>query len=318
MAIPDFQSLMLPLLRVLADERERPAREVIKALAAEFGVTDKEQAELLPSGRAPKFANRVHWARAFLKSAGLIENTARGVFRITARGKAELKHAPQRIDVRHLHKYTEFSEWRRRSSAGQEPDPAASNGLPVAAQREDLAHLPSPSVSPEESMELAFKTINGALVAELLDAMATMPPRRFEELVVQLLLKMGYGGSRAEAGRAVGGSGDGGIDGVINEDRLGLDAIYVQAKRWKGAVGEPEVRNFLGALVGRGAAKGVFLTTGSFSDQARAFAQRNIQQKVVLIDGDRLANLMIEHGLGVSTVATYEIRRIDSDFFAEE
>ncbi len=145
-----------------------------------------------------------------------------------------------------------------------------------------------------------------------------MSPEAFEQLVVLLLLKMGYGGSRAEAGEAVGKSGDGGIDGVINEDRLGLDAIYVQAKRWKGTVGEPEVRNFLGALVGRGANKGVFITTGVFSESARAFAQRSIQQKIVLIDGDRLAGLMMDHGLGVTTVATFQVQRLDSDFFGEE
>jgi restriction system protein len=317
MAIPDFQSLMLPLLRALGDGKDHRARDVISKLASEFELTDAELGEMLPSGRAPVFANRVHWARMFLKAAGLVENPARGVFRITARGKTELGHPPARIDIRYLYKFAEFAEWRRRSTTGQEPEAAAADA-PHLDPSNNQAQLPLPSASPEESMDAAYKTINGALVGELLDALAVMPPRRFEDLVVQLLLKMGYGGNRAEAGKAVGGSGDGGIDGVINEDRLGLDAIYVQAKRWKGGVGEPEVRNFLGALVGRGASKGVFITTGSYSEQARAFAQRSIQQKIVLIDGERLANLMIEHGLGVTTVATYDIRRLDSDFFAEE
>lgn len=172
--------------------------------------------------------------------------------------------------------------------------------------------------APQERLDEAAKELLATLTDDILSAIKTCSPAFFEELVVQLLLKMGYGGSRKEAGKAVGRSGDGGIDGVIAEDRLGLDSIYVQAKRWQGSVGEPDIRNFLGALVGRGASKGVFITTSSFSEPARAFAARSIQQKLVLIDGERLAELMIEHDLGVSTVATYQVKRLDSDFFVDE
>jgi restriction system protein len=178
--------------------------------------------------------------------------------------------------------------------------------------------VPTLAQAPQERLDEAAKELLATLTDDILSAIKTCSPAFFEELVVQLLLKMGYGGSRKEAGKAVGRSGDGGIDGVIAEDRLGLDSIYVQAKRWQGSVGEPDIRNFLGALVGRGASKGVFITTSSFSEPARAFAARSIQQKLVLIDGERLAELMIEHDLGVSTVASYQVKRLDSDFFVDE
>lgn len=304
MAIPDFQSLMLPFLRVLGDGVPRKASEVIAALAREFNVSDEELKEQLPSGRAPKFANRVHWARMFLKAAGLVENPARGVFRITERGKQELRLLPSRIDIRYLHKYPEFAEWRRRASQSADADVAAESATPV--------------LTPQEQMEQAHQHLASALADELLERVRACEPAFFEELVVQLLLKMGYGGSRTEAGRVVGRSGDGGIDGVIAEDRLGLDAIYVQAKKWDAAIGASQIRDFLGAMVTKGANKGVFITTSRFAPAARSAAGASPQHKLVLIDGERLAELMIEHGLGVTTVAIYEVRRVDSDFFASE
>jgi restriction system protein len=231
-AIPDFQSLMLPFLRVLADGSEKKAGDVITALARELNVTDDELREQLPSGRAPKFAKRVHWARMFLKAAGLFENPARGVFRMTERGKKELRSPPSRIDIRYLHKYPEFAEWRRRSSQTAEVDAAPESTGPV--------------LTPQEQMDQTHRHLSAALADELLERVRACDPSFFEALVVQLLLKMGYGGSRAEAGSVVGRSGDGGIDGVIAEDRLGLDAIYVQAKKWDGTIGASQIRDFLG------------------------------------------------------------------------
>lgn len=305
MAIPDFQSLMLPLLRAIEDGAEHKSAQIIERLAEEFSVSEQERKELLPSGRQSRFANRVHWARAFLKSAGLIENTARGVFRITNRGREELRSPPQRIDIRYLsNKYPDFADWRRRST-----------GTGDAATQPEAD---STTLTPQEQIEQSHRHMLAALGTELLDRVRACDPAFFERLVVQLLLRMGYGGSHADAGRVVGRSGDGGIDGVIAEDRLGLDSIYVQAKKWDPPIGAGQIRDFLGAMVTKGASKGVFITTSRFAPAAQAAASASPQHRVVLIDGDRLAELMIEHGLGVTTVASYETRRIDSDFFAEE
>lgn len=304
MAIPDFQSLMLPLLRTVADGAEHRAADVIATLAHEFKLTEDELKELLPSGRQARFTNRVHWARAFLKAAGLIANTARGVFCITDRGRAELVSPPARIDIRYLYKYPEFVEWRRRSIEGADSDAA-----------NDAA---APTLTPQEQIDQAHKHMLAALGAELIERVRACDPAFFEALVVQLLLRMGYGGSRADAGKVVGRSGDGGIDGVIAEDRLGLDSIYIQAKKWDGPISAGQIRDFLGAMVTKGATKGVFLTTSRFAPAAQSAAAASPQHRIVLIDGERLAQLMIEHALGVTTVATYDIRRLDSDFFAEE
>jgi restriction system protein len=304
MAIPDFQSLMLPLLRFLGDGGEHRATDAIAALASHFGLTPAELEEQLPSGRAPRFANRVHWARMFLKAAGLIENPRRGVFRITDRGRRELVSPPTRIDIRYLYKYPEFSEWRRRSTAGTATD---SDAAPAGAES-----------TPQEQMETAAALIRASLSAELLERLRSCEPGSFEGIVVQLLLKMGYGGPQGDAGQVVGRAGDGGIDGVIAEDRLGLDSIYVQAKRWEAPVGAGQVRDFLGAMVSVGASKGVFITTSKFADPARRAAGASPQHRIVLIDGDRLAQLMIDHDLGVAPIATFVVKRVDSDFFSEE
>ncbi len=308
MAIPDYESIMTPLMRALADGKERKLGDLVEALSTEFGLSEDERQMLLPSATAPVFGSRVGWAKTYLKQAGLVEQPRRGVVRLSDRGRSVLAGGPAHIDNALLDQFQEFRDFRSRSKK----DTAGARGQTLIALAAPL------QASPEESIEVAVGSLEQALITELLDAMSVMAPSRFESLVVQLLLKMGYGGSRQEAGQAVGKSGDGGIDGMISEDRLGLEAIYVQAKRWKGTVGEPEVRNFLGALVGRGANKGVFMTTGAFSDAAHAFAGRSIQQKIVLIDGQRLAKLMIEHDLGVTTAATYAVKRLDSDFFSEE
>jgi restriction system protein len=240
----------------------------------------------------------------FLKAAGLVENPRRGVFRITDRGRSELASPPARVDIRYLYKYPEFRDWRKRSSAGAATD---NDEAPAAIES-----------TPQEQMESAAEQLRGSLVAELLERLRSCEPGFFERLVVQLLLKMGYGGPQANAGQVVGRAGDGGIDGVIAEDRLGLDSIYVQAKRWEAQVGAGQVRDFLGAMVSVGANKGVFITTSKFAEPARRAASASPQHRIVLIDGDRLAQFMIDHDLGVAPVATFVIKRVDSDFFAED
>jgi restriction system protein len=301
MTIPDYQTVMLPLLRLLGDERERPLREVVADLADDFELSEDERRELLPSGSQPVFRNRVGWARTYLKKAGLVESPSRGVLHITSRGLKVLAETPARIDVKYLERFPEFVEFR--SSGKREP-----NGGDEDAKDD--------TETPEEVLEAAYEKIREDLETEVLDQVNRCTPAFFESLVVDLLVRMGYGGSRKDAGEAVGRTGDGGIDGIIKEDRLGLDTIYIQAKRWDGTVGRPEIQKFAGALQGQRARKGVFITTGSFSREAEEYAGM-IETKIVLIDGRTLGRLMIDHGLGVTTTATYDVKRIDSDYFVE-
>ncbi|HEX7373717.1 MAG TPA: restriction endonuclease [Steroidobacteraceae bacterium] len=311
MAIPDYESLMLPLLALVSTQAEVATADAVRQLGRQLQLSEEQLSTMLPSGVSTTFGSRVGWAKTYLKQAGLLSQPRRGVMQVTARGREVLSRKPARIDNELLSTFPEFVAFRNRSRNGRLESPGAAGrdvrGLPV-----------TPLAPPQERLDEAARELNETVADDLLSAVKTCSPGFFEELVVKLLLRMGYGGSRQEAGKAVGRSGDGGIDGVINEDRLGLDSIYVQAKRWQGAVGEPEIRDFLGSLVGRGASKGVFITAGAFSEAAKRFAERSLQQRIVLIDGERLAQLMIEHGLGVSVVATYDIKRIDSDFFAEE
>ncbi len=302
MAIPDFQSLMLPLMQLIADGQPHEMRLATEALGQQFRLTPAEWQEMLPSGRAPLFYNRLAWAKTHLKKAGLIEQPRRGVIAISARGKQVLASKPSRIDIRLLQTFPEYRQ-------------PLSGSLPESPS---MAQTPASELSPEETLESAFLVLRRELADDVLLNVKQCSPQFFEELVVKLLLRMGYGGSREEAGRAMGRSGDGGIDGIINEDRLGLDAIYLQAKRWEGSVGAGEIRDFKGALDAKGAQKGVFITTGSFTAAAREAASVSRSYKIVLIDGARLADLMIEHDLGVSVAATYQLKRIDSDFFADE
>jgi restriction system protein len=312
MAIPDYESLMFPVLRQLADGKERRVGELVSELAKILHMSDEDLSVMLPSGGATTFGSRVAWAKTYLKQAGLVEQPKRGIVKIAARARQVLDSGVEQIDNQFLERYPEFVAFRKRSRVT--PTEPTGGGLPGL---EPLS-ISIPVQAPHERLDEAAKELAATLADDILASIKTCSPAFFEDLVIQLLLKMGYGGSRKEAGKAVGRTGDGGIDGVIAEDRLGLDSIYVQAKRWQGAVGEPDIRNFLGALVGRGASKGVFITTSSFSEPARAFAARSLQQKIVLIDGDRLAELMIEHDLGVSTVAIYQVKRIDSDFFSDD
>jgi len=301
MAIPDYQSCMLPLLNFYGDSKDHTFREAVEALAKDFKLTDEERRELLPSGQQEIFDNRIGWARTYMKKAGLIEAPKRGINKITARGLDVLKQQPSRIDVNFLMQFDEFKEFR------------ALKHQKVVEVSESIVN----DNTPEESLEIAYQRIRDDLAAELLQRLKISSPSFFERLVVEVIVKMGYGGTRQDAGKAIGKSGDGGIDGIIKEDRLGLDAIYIQAKRWENVVGRPEIQKFVGALSGHHAKKGLFITTSSFSSDAADYVSR-IDAKVVLIDGETLAQLMIEHNVGVSTINTYEIKKVDSDYFAED
>lgn len=302
MAIPDFQTIMLPLLRFAADREPHSLREANETLAEHFHLSESERTTLLPSGRQAVFDNRVGWARTYMTKAGLLDTPRRGVFQITGRGLEMLKSNPTRIDISVLERFPEFKSFRslRHDKESAAPSVSATDGS-----------------TPEETLENAYESIRATLEAELLERVKSCSPGFFERLVVELLVKMGYGGTRADAGKAIGKSGDEGIDGIINEDRLGLDVVYIQAKRWETTVGRPELQKFAGALQGHRAKKGVFITTSEFSQEAVQFASQ-IESKMALIDGPQLARLMIDHGLGVSLVESYEIKRIDSDYFSED
>ena len=304
MAVPDFQSLMLPLLRLAGDGMDHTFKDAVEAIAIEFSLTPEERNELLPSSsRTTLFYNRLAWAKTHMTMAGLLQAPRRGVFCITQRGRELLASQLARIDMKTLQQLPEY-ERARRGDVQASVEPA----LPAVAFSE---------LTPEESIERAHLSLRKDLARELLESIMQCSPAFFELLIIKLMIKMGYGGSREEAGKAVGRSGDGGIDGIINEDRLGLDAIYLQAKRWEGVIGRPEIMKFVGALAGQRATKGVFITTSWFTQDAKDYALSS-QYKVVLIGGERLADLMIEHDLGVSVAATYQLKRIDSDFFSEE
>lgn len=303
MAVPDFQSLMLPLLKLAGDGEPHSLAEARDALAAQFGLTQADRDELLPSGHQPKFSNRVAWAKSYLQQAGLVSSPKRGFFAIVPRGEKVLMSPPGKIDIKFLEQYPEFVEFRTPKGDGSVPTAPSLAGTPDAD-------------TPEEALEAAHQKINATLATDVLTRVKTGSPEFFEHLVVELLLRMGYGGSRSDAGQAVGKSGDEGIDGIISEDRLGLDVVYLQAKKWDGTVGRPEIQKFVGALHGKRAKKGVFITTGSFSAEAVAYVE-HIDPKVVLIDGRRLAQLMIDFEVGVATARTYQVRRIDSDYFED-
>ena len=304
MAIPDYQSLMLPLLRYAADGEAHFLRDAYSDLADEFGLTEEERKELLPSGRQQVINNRIGWAKTYMVKAGLFEMVKRGCFKITDRGKSVLTQKVDRIDVQFLRQYPEFLEFQ------STPETEKGDGS------HDGGGTPALVINPEESLERAYLGLRRNLSNELLDTVKSGTPAFFESLVVDLIVGMGYGGSRKEAGEAVGKSNDEGIDGIIKEDRLGLDIIYVQAKRWENTVGRPEIQKFAGALQGKRAKKGIFITTSSFSKDALEYANL-IDSKIILIDGERLAELMIDHNVGVATVAAYEVKRVDTDYFEE-
>jgi restriction system protein len=260
MTVPDFQTLMLPLLKLAADGQEHTLSEAIEAIAQQFRLSDADRRELLPSGKQSKFVNRVGWSATYLRKTKLLEGTGKGKFRITERGRAELRLNPSRIDLRYLDKYPELAEFRRDARPEQ-----GTNGVET---------VEATSQTPREVLESSYQLLRRELAQELLERIKQKPPAFFERLVVELLVAMGYGGSLKDAGQAVGRSGDGGIDGVIKEDKLGLDFIYIQAKRWENTVGRPVVQAFAGALDEQKARKGVIITTSNFSQDAHAYVKR--------------------------------------------
>jgi restriction system protein len=309
MPIPDYQTLMLPLLTHAGDGTEQRFRDVVEALAQEFGLAPDERGELLPSGTAFLFDNRVGWARTYLKQAGLLSSSRRGYLKITDLGQSVLAKRPQRIDAKYLEQFDSFRAFKMRGTETAPANKSVAGAAPSTSEAE--------AGTPEDRLAAAYQTLRSELEADLLEQVKASSPAFFERLVIDLLVAMGYGGSRQDAGRAIGKSGDGGIDGIIKEDRLGLDAIYVQAKRWEGTVGRPEVQKFAGALQGHRAMKGVFITTSSYSREALEYVNV-INAKIILIGGKELAGLLIDHGVGVSTVGMYELKKIDTDYFEGE
>lgn len=308
MAIPDYQALMLPVL-VLASEGEQRVGAITDQIADQFSLTEAEREQLLPSGRQRVLHNRIHWAKFYMSKAGLIASPARGRFIATEAGRALLATNPAKIDVGLLMNEPTFREFYRNEGASI----AVTTDAAVNAAAPNL-----PGATPEEQIETAYQSVQAALRAHLLERIIQNSPTFFEQLIVALLVAMGYGGSHKNAAAQLGRSGDGGVDGVINEDRLGLDRVYVQAKRYAegNTVGRPDIQAFVGSLVGLGAPKGVFVTTSSFSQQARDFV-RHLSQRVVLLDGNDLTGLMIEHNVGVRISRAIEFKRLDEDFFAE-
>ncbi len=302
MAVPDFESLLLPLLQITADRQEHRWRETVDELARRIGLSEADRKVLLPSGRKAMFDNRAGWALTYLKKAGLVGSLGRGRFRITERGIRVLEGNPAEITAKSLDQFPEFLEFRTASGKG-----AKHSDQTVAEAAE----------TPEETLESSYQQLRRELAHELLEQVRRCSPAFFERLVVDLLVAMGYGGSRQDAGQAVGQSGDDGIDGIIKEDKLGLDIVYVQAKRWQDVVGRPIVQSFAGSLEGQKARKGVLITTSQFSKEAREYVGK-IEKKIVLIDGEELAQLMIDHDIGVTPMATYVVKRVDMDYFGEE
>ncbi len=304
MPVPDFQSFLKPLLDFTADGNEHSLREAREKIAIVLGLRTEDLAEKLPSGIQTKFENRVSWAKSYFVQAKVLSSPRRGYFKITDRGLDLLKQGHDRIDIKMLNQYPEFVDFHAPSKQERnntEEEIVESSGV----------------ATPEEVLQQAYKSIRNELAGELLDRIKDNSPQFFENLVVDLMVAMGYGGSRTDAGQSIGQSGDEGVDGIIKEDRLGLDVIYIQAKRWEGTVGRPEIQKFVGALQGKRARKGVFITTGRFSDEAIQYVSY-IDSKIILIDGKSLASYMIDFNLGTAIAASYDIKRIDTDYFTEE
>ncbi|PJE27672.1 restriction system protein [Pseudooceanicola antarcticus] len=309
MPVPDYQTLMRPVLEALSDGNAHRVRDILPSLIERYDLTPDEVEELLPSGTQTVLANRAHWARTYLSKAGLVQSSRRGFHEITDLGRKLLRSHSGPIGNATLAQFETFEEWRVPDRDSTQPGAVG-----------DTAKTPAQATSlpPEEALEAAAAELFSALESDLLEAVLGMDPTRFEQLIVDLLLAMGYGDGKRQMAERLGKSSDGGIDGVVNEDPLGLDAVYIQAKRYdpKNTVGSPAIREFIGSLVGVSATKGVFVTTSSFSREAIAFLDR-VQQRVVLIDGRRLAELMIRHGVGVRSRQTYVVKGVDEDYFGD-
>lgn len=297
---------MRPILEVLSNHRDYSNAELYVLIADIFALTPEERSQRLPSGRQPFIDNRVGWALFHLKTAGLVESPRRGMHRITMRGEQILHENLERVDLRVLDQFPEHVAMRTRVR-GDGVEISSGNG--AALPKEILT-------TPEETIALAYQELRSTLAQELIDKIKQAPPDFFERLVVDLLLAMGYGGSQRDAGETLGRSGDGGIDGVIREDRLGLDVIYIQAKRWEGVVGRPTIQGFVGAIHGARASKGVIITTSDFTVEAREYV-KTIPTRIVLVNGKTLAELMIDHNVGVSRASNFEIKKVDNDYFLE-
>ena len=297
MAIPDFQSIMLPLLEYAGDSKEHTTQSSYDYISDYFSLSEEERKELLPSGTQATIENKVGWAKAYLTKAGILEKTKRSYFKITDKGLEVLKEKPDKINIAYLERFPEFKEFRSIRKQDKRE---------IIDTRDDL--------TPLENLEKSFQTINASLSSELLRVIKDSSPKFFERLVIDLLLKMGYGGTKKDAAEAIGATGDEGIDGIIREDKLGLEIIYIQAKKWEGTVSRPEVQKFVGALEGKKAKKGIFITTSTYSKEAKEYV-KNISTKVILIDGEQLTDHMINYKIGVSNVTTYEIMKIDTDYF---
>lgn len=299
--VPDYQSLMRPLLEVLSDGRQWPTRDAYSAVAEQLGLSENDLSESIASGSS-RYVGNVGWAGTYMVQAGLVSRPARSVLQITDRGLSALQSGDP-INTAYLRNFEEFQAFmqrtRKRQPSGQLPETAG-------------------GMTPDDMMESGWGQLRAELASNLIDRIRAMSPAFFEGLVVELLVAMGYGGSMTDAGMAIGKSGDDGIDGIIKQDRLGLDVVYIQAKRWQGSVGRPDLQAFVGSLSGQGASKGVFITTSSFTKDAIEYSSRNLQNRIVLVDGELLAELMMDYGLGVTERRHYLVQRLDEDYFAEE
>lgn len=300
--IPDYQSIMLPLLKITGDKKEHTVQEVRDSLAKNFNLTEEERSKLLSKSKQKMFANRVGWARTYLKKAGLLKYSGVGSFIITEQGLKVLREKPSKINVKYLKRFPGLLEFIK-------PSKKKINDKGIELLLEEK--------TPEDLLVIGYEKFQEKLLSDLLEKIKQCPPEFFEKLVVELLVSMGYGGSFEDAGKALGKSGDEGIDGIIKEDRLGLDVIYVQAKRWTNPVGRPEIQKFAGALLGKKAKRGIFITNSTFSEKAFEYA-RNVENQIILIDGEQLTKYMVENGIGVSETASYSINKIDLDYFTDE
>ena len=309
MSIPSFQELMLPFLKECSNGFEYTVIEMSDIIAKQLELSNEVLHEIMSSGQT-KLVNRIAWVKTYLRKTRLIVLPTRGKFKITQRGLDLLKTTPTEINIKLLKQYPEFIEWQNQTKQSQTVIPESKSSKPDELETN----------TPEEQIEMIYSNLRSDLSIQLIDIILKNPPSFFEQLVVDLLVAMGYGGSRQDAGLALGKTGDGGIDGIIKEDRLGLDIIYIQAKRYSpdNSVPSREVRDFVGSLEGNGAQKGVMITTSSFTRDGIDFVKRLQQKKIVLIDGVRLTQLMIDNDIGVSTVSTYAIKKVNSDYFEIE
>lgn len=304
MPIPDFQSYMKPILALLSDHVERRITDISERLAEHFKLTANDLDEVLPSGKKSRHYDRVGWAATYMKQAGLLTSPKRAWYQITPRG-LQLLSENIAVNTEVLRRYKEFLEFQTRTRNGTHDE----IGL--------MLNEPTSSRTPDEILEVGYQELHNTLAGDLLERLKESSPKFFEQSVLDLLLAMGYGGSQREAAKRVGQSGDGGIDGIINEDKLGLEVIYIQAKRWQNTVGSGAIRDFSGGLDERKAVKGIFITTSDFTRDARDYVSR-ISKRIILIDGNELAQLMIEYNVGVTPRKTYIVKKIDEDYFSEE